>query len=167
MPWRLMTAEDLPQVQVLADVIHLDHPEDAAVFAERLRLYPGGCLALEESGRLIGYALTHPWRFAAPPALNSLLGQIPPDASTYYVHDVALLPEARGKGHAAHISERLVRHAHEAGFTNLSLVAVNNSQAFWERLGFRKTDVPGLEAKLLSYGPDAVLMVREIARALG
>lgn len=164
MPWRPMTAQDLAQVQVLADAIHLDHPEDAKVFEERLRLYPQGCLALDEHGRLVGYALTHPWHYGAPPALNALLGTIPTEATTYYVHDVALLPEGRGKGHAADIVERLARHARGAGFPNLSLVAVNNSQAFWKRLGFHSTSVPGLEAKLLTYGPDAVLMVRELAQ---
>jgi len=167
MSWRPMTAQDLAQVQILADRIHLDHPEDAQVFSERLRLYPQGCLVLEEDGRLIGYALTHPWYFGAPPALNSLLGEIPGEATTYYVHDVALLPEARGKGYAARAGERLVGHARDAGFGNLSLVAVNNSQAFWERLGFHVATVSGLKAKLLTYGPGAVLMVRELAQDLG
>lgn len=166
MPWRPMTARDLAEVQALADAIHLDHPEDAVVFAERLHLYPQGCLALEENGRLIGYALTHPWHFGKPPELNSLLGGIPHGATTYYVHDVALLPEARGKGYAAQIGDRLADHASKAGFGNLSLVAVNNSQGFWERLGFRKARVPGLEEKLLTYGPDAVLMARDLTKAL-
>lgn len=161
-----MTAQDLAEVRILADTIHVDHPEDMHVFEERLCLYPQGCLALEEDGRLLGYALTHPWRFGSPPALNSLLGRIPGDATTYYVHDVALLPAARGKGHAGQVGERLARHALDAGFDNLSLVAVNNSQAFWERLGFYVRDVPGLEAKLLTYGPGAVLMVRDAAQVL-
>jgi GNAT superfamily N-acetyltransferase len=161
-----MTSRDLTQVQSLADAIHLDHPEDMAVFAERMNLYPQGCLTLEENGRLIGYALTHPWYFGKPPALNCLLGTIPPDATTYYVHDVALLPEARGKGYAVQIGDRLAEHAAKAGFDNLSLVAVNNSQGFWERLGFRKAHVPGLEEKLFTYGPDAVLMARDLTKAL-
>jgi GNAT superfamily N-acetyltransferase len=161
-----MTTRDLAAVQVLADTIHVDHPENAGVFAERLRLYPQGCLALEEHGRLLGYALTHPWHLGAPPALNSCLRDIPGDATTYYVHDVALLPEARGRGHAAQAGEWLARRARDAGFDNLSLVAVNNSQAFWERLGFRTMRAAGLEAKLLTYGPDAVLMMRDLASSL-
>ncbi len=164
MPWRPMTAQDLAAVQILADTIHVDHPEDAEVFSERLRLYPQGCLVLAENGRLIGYALTHPWIFGAPPALNSRLGTIPDDATTYYIHDLALLPEARGRGFAAEGGEWLVRHARQEGFGNLSLVAVNKSQVFWERLGFRALRAPGLEEKLLSYGPDAVLMTRDLTK---
>lgn len=166
MAWRPMIVQDLAQVQVLADSIHVDHPEDAQIFAERLHLYPQGCLVLEDGKHLLGYVLAHPWHFGAPPALNSLLTRIPHDATTYYVHDVALLPAARGKGYAAQAGEWLVRRASSDGFRNLSLVAVNNSQGFWERLGFRRTDVPGLEDKLFTYGPDAVLMVRHLTQAL-
>lgn len=165
MTWRAMTHQDLDAVKVLADTIHVNHPEDMHVFGERLQLYPQGCLVLAEGDRLIGYALTHPWRFGEPPPLNSKLGEIPSKATTYYVHDVALLPEGRGKGYAAQGVERLVEHAREAGFSNVSLVAVNKSQAFWEGLGFRTMAVPGLETKLLSYGPDAVLMTRSLANS--
>ncbi len=163
MPWRPMTPQDLAQVQVLADTIHVDHPEDAPVIAERQHLYPQGCLVLAEGESLCGYALTHPWRFGEPPPLNALLSALPENATTYYLHDVALLPSARGKGHAARAASMLIEHAREAGFGNLSLVAVNHSQAFWEAMGFRRVAVPGLEAKLACYGPDAALMVRDLA----
>ncbi|MGO4388884.1 GNAT family N-acetyltransferase [Microvirga sp. 2YAF29] len=165
MPWRPMTSGDLAEVQILADTIHVEHPEEPRVFAERFKLYPQGCAVLEVDGNLIGYALTHPWHYGKPPALNSRLEQVPPDATTYYVHDVALLPEARGKGHAMEIGDWLGRHAGKNGFSNLSLVAVNGSQPFWEKLGFRVTVIPGLESKLQSYGPDAVLMVRDLTQS--
>ncbi|KFG66615.1 GNAT family N-acetyltransferase [Microvirga sp. BSC39] len=163
MAWRPMTPQDLTQVQALADAIHVSHPEDPEVLAERQRLYPKGCFMLVDDERAIGYALTHPWRFAEPPCLNRLLGAIPSPATTYYIHDVALLPAARGKGYAAQITSLLVGHARKAGFDNLSLVAVNKSQVFWEKAGFREVAVPGLGAKLASYGPDAALMVRDVA----
>jgi len=162
MPWRLMTPQDLDEVKVLADAIHVAHPEDMDVFAERQRLYPQGCLVLVEHGHLVGYALTHPWRLNEPPPLNSSLSEIPRHPTTYYLHDVALLPEGRGKGYAAQAVEELARHAQAAGFSNLSLVAVNGSQKFWERLGFRTMAAQGLEEKLSSYGSDAVLMRRDL-----
>ncbi len=116
MTWRSMTAEDLAQVHVLADTIHVSHPEDFAVLAERQRLYPEGCLMLTESERAIGYALTHPWRLGEPPPLNELLGELPAAPTTYYIHDVALLPVARGKGYAGRAANRLIAHARAAGF---------------------------------------------------
>ncbi|HZH53242.1 MAG TPA: GNAT family N-acetyltransferase [Microvirga sp.] len=165
MPWRPMTAPDIDRVQELADRIHVDHPEDREVFAERLALYPQGCHVLVEDGGIVGYAITHPWRFGEPPPLNSRLREIPREADTYYLHDVALLPEGRGRGFAAQGAELIAGRARVAGFTNMSLVAVNNSQTFWRRLGFRAEAVPGLGTKLLSYGSDAVLMKRDLTKA--
>ena len=136
-----MTAQDLDRVQVLADAIHPDHPEGKDVFTERQRLYPEGCHVLAVEGCLVGYAIAHPWQLGEPPPLNSRLGAIPRVASTYYIHDVALLPEARGRGYASQIVERLAEHARGAGLHNLSLVAVNRSQLFWERLGFRQQPI--------------------------
>ncbi|UVF18268.1 GNAT family N-acetyltransferase [Microvirga terrae] len=163
MAWRLMTPEDLAQVQVLADMIHVDHPEDRAVLAERQRLYPTGCFMLTEDEHAIGYAFTHPWHLGEPPRLNRMLGELPSSPTTYYIHDVALLPTARGRGYAAQVTDRLIAHAREAGFDNLSLVAVNKSQTFWEKAGFRVLAAEGLKAKLASYGPDAALMMHRLA----
>jgi GNAT superfamily N-acetyltransferase len=163
--WRPMTAQDLDRVRILADRIHRDHPEGMAVFVERQRIYPRGCHALVEDGRIIGYALAHPWRFGEPPPLDSRLGEIPRVPTTYYIHDVALLPEGRGKGLAAQAARLLEDDARAAGLGNMSLVAVNGSRRFWERLGFRRQAMPGLEGKLLSYGSDAALMRRDLPPA--
>lgn len=166
MSWRPMTPGDLPRVQALADAIHVDHPEDLAVLAERQRLYPPGCLMLTDGDEALGYALSHPWFLAEPPPLNQRLGRLPDAPTTYYVHDLALLPAARGRGFAAQAADRLAAHARAAGFDNLSLVAVSGSWLFWERAGFRVRPVgPGLEAKLAGYGAEAAFMVRALADA--
>jgi GNAT superfamily N-acetyltransferase len=165
MPWRPMAPQDLGPVQRVAECVHVAHPEDPEVFAERLRLYRHGCHVLDQDGAILGYAIAHPWRFAEPPALNTRLDALPVAATTYYVHDVALLPEGRGRGHAAEAARRLAAHARAEDFATMTLVAVNRSRSFWEKLGFRGRAVPGLETKLQSYGPDAVLMVRHLTTA--
>jgi len=117
----------------------------------------------EKGRRLIGYILSHPWTYAAPPALNSLLGALPAPPTTYYIHDIALLHEARGTGAANAVVAKLIELAEELGLPNLSLVAVNNSVAFWQRHGFVLTAIPALDAKLRSYDEAARFMVRAIA----
>lgn len=165
MVWRPMTPADFAAVKSVADFIHVSHPEDLDVFVERQRLYPEGCRVLVEDRAIVGYAVSHPWRIGEPPPLNTQLGSLPFPATTFYVHDVALLPQTRGKGHAALAVEGMAQHARATGLGNLSLVAVNNSGSFWEKLGFRAATVAGLDAKLLSYGPDARLMVRRLTAA--
>lgn len=160
--WRPMQPADLPAVSALAERIHPAFPEDAAVFAERLRLYPDGCHVLAHGGALAAYVVSHPWR-GGPPALNSLLGGLPPSPSTFYIHDLALAPEARGQGAASGIVARLAALARGEGLAMMSLVAVNGSEGFWRRHGFAARHDPALAGKLASYGDEgACFMVRPL-----
>ena len=158
MHWRAMTMLDLPSVEAIAAAVHPQFPEDGAVFAERQRLYPEGTRLLELDGVPSGYIVSHPWRERTPPALNALLGAIPPDADTFYLHDLALLNPARGTGAAAMIVGDILRHARKEGFPAVSLVAVNSSFPFWFKHGFREVDAPELTAHLRSYEAAARLM---------
>jgi ribosomal protein S18 acetylase RimI-like enzyme len=155
-----MSPDDLPRVLAIAARVHESYPEDAAVFAERLRLYPAGCHVHEAGGRLLGYVLSHPWRDREPPALNSLLGALPASPATYYIHDLALLPEARGQGAGSAITEALVAQARMAGLLSVSLVAVHGPAEFWRRHGFGTVDDPALAETLRSYDESARFMVR-------
>ena len=164
--WRPMSAADLAAVVTIAEVVHVAHPEDPAVFAERLALYADGCLVLvDDAGAIVGYAVAHPWRAADPPPLDTLIGAIPDPAETFYVHDVALLPAVRGRGAARAIGERVIALARDAGLMNVSLVAVAGSAPFWRTLGFRAVDGAVPAGKLASYGADARFMVLTVAAA--
>jgi N-acetylglutamate synthase-like GNAT family acetyltransferase len=90
------------------------------------------------------YVLSHPWLAIAPPALNSLLGELPAVPSTYYIHDLALAPEVRGTGAAAEIVGWLAAHALASWLSNMTLIAVNGSSGFWQRQGFDVTHNPSL-----------------------
>ena len=96
--WRPMTAADLPLAEEIAEQVHPDHPEGPEVFAERLRLFGRACLMLEAGGRSVGYAMGHPWVMRLPPRLNILLHRLPLAPDTMFIHDLALLPGARGRG---------------------------------------------------------------------
>lgn len=157
--WLRMTKADLPQVNAIAARVHPDYPEDAAVFAERLALYPQGCHVLEdEAGVLDGYVISHPWHDAGPPALNSLLHRLPPAPTAYYIHDIALLPAARGSGAAEAIVTALIEQARQRGLSSVALVAVNGSEAFWQKYGFQSVHNEGIAAKARSYGAGTCFM---------
>lgn len=162
MHWRNITTLDLHAVEAIAAAVHPGFPEDMAVFVERQRRYPEGARLLELGGVPSGYVLAHPWRHGELPALNSLLGPMPADADTFYLHDLALLPPARGTGAAAHGVDLMLRHARLAGFATASLVAVNGSAPFWSRQGFDVVAATHLAAKLASYEPKAQLMVKAL-----
>ena len=162
-----MSEVDLPAVLTIADQVHPAFPEDADVFTERLRLYPAGCLAFSTNEGVAGYVVSHPWRANDPPALNSRLGELPSQPETYYIHDIALLPELHGTGAAALAVALLLARAGREKLATASLVAVNDSVSFWERHGFRKITTgkvvdATLIRKLRGYGLAATFMVRQL-----
>ncbi|KAA5612594.1 GNAT family N-acetyltransferase [Rhodovastum atsumiense] len=155
-----MTAADLDEVERVGDRVHPDYPETAAVFGERLQRYPAGCLVFQGPGSILGYTISHPWRLGQPPKLNVVLGSLPERPDTFYIHDVALLPEARGSGAGGAAVALLTRQAVASGLGNMSLVAVSGASGFWRRHGFDVLETPEIRAKLAEYGESSRFMVR-------
>jgi GNAT superfamily N-acetyltransferase len=153
-----MRPSDLACVEPLGNAIHRDHPERPAVFAERLHLCPEGCFALDDLAGLAGYLVSHPWMLGTPPALDTLVGAIPGSADTWYIHDLALHPRARGSGAATAIVDTLAGLAAGRGVATMSLIAVGRSPPFWARQGFAPAPLPA--GKLASYGKGAHHMTR-------
>lgn len=160
--WRAMTGYDGDAVFAIANTVHPGFFEAAEVLSEKHALYHNGCYLLEIAEKPAGYVLSHPWTLGTLPALNTMLGAIPDDADTYYIHDLALLPRARGIGAAGSISAALTKHAMAMGFANMSLVAVNGSRPFWEKQGFVAEERPELAEKLVDYEAEARLMVKTL-----
>lgn len=160
--WRLMTTDDLPTVSRIAGAVHMDYPEDDAVFAERLALFPQGCRIAETEGRAAGYALFHPGVAGRPPKLNTLLGALPPQADCLYLHDVALLPAARGYGFGLGVLDIADAVARRLGLSLLALTATPQAAAFWLSRGFLETSADN--GVLAGYGPGMRYMTRFVQR---
>lgn len=156
MHWRPMRAGDLDGVVEVARIAFPHHPEGRACFAERLSLAPDGCFVLDGPQGVSGYLIAYPWPLEAIPPLDTLLGSLPGTRDAWYLHDLALLPAARGGGHAAAGLALLFGRIDAP----IALVSVNDSAAFWQAQGFVPHESPALRAKLASYGPDARYMVR-------
>ena len=118
---------------------------------------------LAAANGVVGYAISHPWRFGAPPKLDRCLGALPADADLFYVHDVALLASQRGSGSGAMVVAHLVRLAMAADFPAMGLVAVHGSALFWQRCGFAVVADPDMRAALGGYGAAARFMLRSLS----
>lgn len=164
--WRPAGADDIPVIARISSVALAGYPEDEAIFVEMLGLSPDGCFVLEMEGAVSGYLIGHPWMRAAPPPLNTGLGSLPDAPDSWYLHDLSLLPSARGFGAARQAVALAASVARRRGLTNISLVAVNNAAGFWRSQGFAPPDDPrgdtGMAASLASYGSDAVYMERAL-----
>lgn len=161
--WRAMASDDIDGVVTVARIAFPDHYEDRTCFEERFGLYPQGCFVLANGAEIGGYLIAYPWPAGSIPPLNSPLGILPGDRSAFYLHDLALRPDRRGGGYSRPVVEKLMRHLHGIKAKTLALVSVNESAGYWQRLGFEPcNDVPVIAAKLVSYGPDAIYMVRQV-----
>lgn len=155
--WRPMQADDIPAVAAISDEVHGRFTETPEVYAERLRLYPAGCFVCERAGGIVGYLVSHPWHHGRPPALNAMLGRIPDTADTYYLHDIALLPAARGGGAGAAAVALVRDRARAARLDTVTLTAINGADSFWAAQGFAYGDERMADA---SYGADSRFMWR-------
>jgi ribosomal protein S18 acetylase RimI-like enzyme len=159
--WRPLAPKDIPSLLLIASQIHPGLPERIEVFAERVKLFPEGCLALtrRDTQELVGYAISHPILHHQPPALDTLLGKINDGADQYYIHDLAILREYEGRGYAREAMEMLRRVAKR--YESCCLVSVYGTASFWGRFGFVEVNMDDeIKAKLVWYGEDAVLMER-------
>ncbi|RFB78421.1 GNAT family N-acetyltransferase [Methylovirgula sp. 4M-Z18] len=161
--WRAMALSDVPVVHELARIVHPSFPEDEAVFAERLVLFPQGCLVLPGADGLQGYMISHPYPARAVPKLNARLGAIPDGATVYYIHDLALSRATRGLRQGAAIAQYVKAIACGLGFADMALVAVNGSERFWHGQGFRAVEDAALAQALLGYGADAQYMFQRLS----
>ncbi len=152
---RLLTAADLPSVlDAQRESYGAALIEDEAVFRERMRIFPAGMLGAISGETLAGYAVCHPWIFGRTVPLNSVVLEIPEGPDCLYIHAVAVRPAFRG----AHIGGWLVAAVMEvgiiAGLRRFTLTAVQSSEKFWERFGFRPADrietVEGVTASVMT-----------------
>lgn len=156
-----MAEADLEGVSVVATTIHADLPERTEVFARRLAVFPQGCRVLvSNSGIICGYAIAHPILPFDPPELDTLLDAISPEATQFYIHDIAIDQEFRGGNFARTIIADLLQQA--GTYDSAALVSVYGTSTFWERFGFQITD-RDLSSKLAPYGAGAVFMTRSTA----
>ncbi|MEG3182296.1 GNAT family N-acetyltransferase [Sphingomonas sp. LT1P40] len=153
-----MSKGDLAAVTAISAAVHGRYAEPLAVYAERLVLYPAGCFVWDDVGEVHGLLVSHPWHRDTPPALGALLGAIPANADTFYLHDIALLPETRGQGAGSAATALVTELAVGAGLAEITLVAVNCADRFWTTQGFEHDT----DAASVGYGPGTFLMHRDI-----
>ena len=162
---RPLTEGDLPALTAIqSSVFEPLFRETQDVLGSRLTVAPTCCWGAFTDGELVAYILSHPWPAASPPPIGRALPP-PPPGDNWFIHDLAITPQARGLrlGHA------LVRSAADAalklGLVRGDLIAVQGAWSFWEKLGYTPAEdlSEELKAKVAGYGPDARYMTAVIS----
>lgn len=162
LPCRAMTHEDLPHVLALQySCYHPDLHEPLSAFESKLSASPDTCWVISAGPAAIqAYLVCLPIADENYPLLHAPDWQPPMRADELYVHDMAISPLLRGQGASRQLLRQAITHATRLGLARLSLIAVQDSAAFWGHLGFAARPVTSapLARKLASFGADAMLM---------
>lgn len=159
---RTMTHEDLPHVLALQHVCYQpDFHEPLDAFESKLRASPDTCWVISsEPARVQAYLVSLPVAGQAYPLLHARQWTLEAPADELYLHDMAISHELRGRGASHLLMQQAIMQAQRMNLRRLSLIAVQNSAAFWMRQGFvaRQPTSSQVAEKLASFGEDALLM---------
>ena len=106
--------------------------------------------------------MSHPWHLNKIPPLDTFLKVLPSQPDCIFIHDVVVLPRARGHGAAEKFVEIVADVARERLIPALALVSVYDTHPLWMKCGFEIVQRPDLAEKLQSYGATARYMVRKL-----
>lgn len=159
-----MTDADIPAVLEIQSACYTElTPESDQSFRAKLGASPATCLAASLDGDVVGYLVSLPWRRSSPPALDSRECRLPLDPDCLYLHDLAVAPRARSTGTGRALVDAFLAQLGESTFGCACLIAVQGSEPYWKRRGFRVVSPSAaLAAKLSTYGNHAVYMELEV-----
>jgi hypothetical protein len=160
--WRPVRPTDLDVINHIADEIHTSLPERSEVFEEKCTLFPEGCFVFTRDEQVLGYGLSHLWKMGDIPHLDTFLGKLPNSPNCIFIHDVAVLPQARGNNAAGTYIALVTAVARKYELTRLTLVSVYNTDVLWSRYGFKIIDDRSLLKTLDDYGQSAKYMALEL-----
>jgi ribosomal protein S18 acetylase RimI-like enzyme len=132
-----ITSEEIASVLgIQRDCYGEGYIEDSRTFTRMITVYPKGCLGVTVGGSLAAYAFFHPYRdnVVKPLDLSLVLSGT---EDCMYLHDIAVHHRHRGMGFTRMLMERVDHETRRGGFDVQCLVAVQNSQEFWRKHGFK------------------------------
>jgi ribosomal protein S18 acetylase RimI-like enzyme len=163
---RPLTVEDLPAVLSIQKECYGEHYlEPRSAWAQRLSFSQRHILGVCRDNEVVAYAAAYTSQRGGVTPLNGFFTPVvSPDSM--YLHDVAVASSAKGCALGSVLTQRLWGQAAMEGICFSSLVSVQSSRAYWERLGYRVTPLQNLQAQLnlSGYGSDAVYMEASIAQ---
>lgn len=160
--WLPLSPSDFDAVDRIAQSVHVDIYERTEVLFDKANFFPQGCRKFVRGGAMLGYAIAHPWFINEIPEINEFLPKRDDPPDCLFLHDVAVLPAARGSNAAGEFLALLRPLARARGLRFLACVSVYGTDRLWSRFGFTVISRPEIDAKLDGYGPTAKYMVAPV-----
>ncbi len=133
-----ITSEEIASVLgIQRDCYGEGYIEDSRTFTRMIAAYPQGCLRVSVGDILAAYVFFHPYLENVVKPLDLAL-VLSGTEDCMYIHDIAVHHRHRGMGITRMLMERVDHETRRGGFNVQCLVAVQNSQDFWGKHGFKK-----------------------------
>lgn len=164
---RSMTRDDLPDVlRIQRESFDDTAQESLQSFQVKLIASPSTCFVAIQHGQVVGYLVAILAGSDEPPALHGEVVQIPVAPDCLYLHDLSVSRVARGSGVARALMDSFMTSLRQQQLHRACLTAVNNSQEYWARYGFRVVSPMGAAiSRLATYGSDARYMMLVVSDA--
>ena len=128
--------EDLPGImQLQLQSYEASLREPASLFERIIGASPDTCLAAEDEGVMAAYLLAHP----IPDDFEGFGNGPPPltgSETVLYLHDMCVGTAHRNRGIGRLLFDALNAHLESRSFTQITAVAVQDSEQFWKKCGF-------------------------------
>ncbi len=161
---RAMQVRDIPAVMSIQEECYsAEVLESEAVICNRLAASPQLAWVAEDDEGVCAYLFAYRSRVGKVTPLD---GEFQPhaEADCLYLHDLAVSRRVSGRGIGPALVRKNLEQAHSQQLRYSALVSVQESEAFWSRLGYAAhTELePRQASNLASYQIPAVYMVRAL-----
>ncbi len=157
MPFRIrpLVRDDLPDLlRIDRESYRPEFRESDAAFLAKIALFPAGCLGCFQERAMCGYVFALPWTATRLIGVGELVQSLPDRPDVMYLHDMVVDPDWRGRRVAALLLAEITRLAASLDLHRIVLVAVQDSEPFWQHAGFRIVErfdyVPGTPASRMA-----------------
>ena len=148
-------------VRIGTDAYPPEFHESSEAFLAKLRVFPSGCKIVDIAGESVAFLISHPWTYENPPKLNSEAFTLPSCPDVFFIHSVTVMRANQKHGIGSALAKAAIALGQSHGFSRLTLISVQNSTSFWQRLGFKQVEsLPqSVWHALVGYGDSSTYMV--------
>jgi len=135
---RQLIADDVDDVLRISERCYsVDLLERRESVLHKHYLFPKGCLGVILDYKLVGYVYFHPWMLNHSVPLDDATYVLPEISDCIYIHDLAMLPGHRHARYGEQLIDHVAQVGQELSLMSYALVAVQNSEPYWGRWGFK------------------------------
>jgi N-acetylglutamate synthase-like GNAT family acetyltransferase len=138
--------------------------EPRSAFLSKLVACPHTCWVVRLGTQACAYLVCLPIDQNNMPTLHASAWRPAVQPTLLYLHDLAIDPTLRGRGISHLLLDAATAYANDQRLPRLGLIAVQDSQRFWRKQGFKSAPAPGKLGlkKLASFGSDSTYMERDL-----